>query len=773
MMDESGPDLSSLLAQERRARLAAERLLEQKSRELFAANKKLSAHARMLSDEIVVKSAEATTYRTEAEELKGENTQVRADLQRANKQAVKAERRLWEALETIQDGFAVFNSRNQLVIANRAYMRLFDGLESVRPGATYEDILSIMVEEGILDIGFEDPGAWHARMLGRWQQPKIDPLILKTWDERYVKMIDRRARDGDMVSLALNITETIRYEEQLKEQRTRAEAANRAKSAFLANMSHEIRTPMNGVIGMADLLCDTDLSEEQRLYAETIRGSGENLLVIINDVLDYSKIEAEKLSLNPEPFDLERTVNEVLMLLKPSVQEKGIELMADFDMFLPSRYVGDPGRIRQILTNLLGNAVKFTTEGHVLIRVTGIGCEDDDGGQELHFTVEDTGIGIPEDKIDHIFGEFNQVEDERNRKFEGTGLGLAITQKLVKLMGGEIWVESNEGEGSCFGFRITLPIDEAAERPAPAPQPGPRTALVVDDQEINRMVLDRQLSLMGLKVTTCVSTDAALAAPANSYDLIITDHKDTGVDGLDLAQRLRERGERGPILMLSDAPGVIGKVALETGVTAVLQKPLLRRDFYQKVAELGVVLDSIPAPEVIAETPLVQKPAREPKTSPPAAAAPPAKPAPAAAPPVSDPATGADQVRVLVAEDNRTNQLVFGKMVKDLKIDLRFANNGLEAVQAFQDFKPHMIFMDISMPEMDGKEATRTIREIEANGELPRTPICALTAHAMTGDAEEILAVGIDHYLTKPLRKAVICGKIEELAPEGANVSTG
>ncbi|MCA8882303.1 MAG: response regulator [Rhodobacteraceae bacterium] len=771
MTDDSGPDLSSLLAQERRARLAAERLLEQKSRELFAANKKLSAHARMLSDEIVVKSAEANTYRSEAEELKGENTQVRADLQRANKQAVKAERRLWEALETIQDGFAVFNSRNQLVIANRAYMRMFDGLESVRPGATYQDILSIVVEEGIIDIGFEDPGAWHARMLARWQQPKIDATTLKLWDERYVKMIDRRARDGDMVSLALNITETIRYEEQLKEQRSRAEAANRAKSAFLANMSHEIRTPMNGVIGMADLLCDTELSEEQRLYAETIRGSGENLLVIINDVLDYSKIEAEKLSLNPEPFDLERTINEVLLLLKPSVQEKGIDLMADFDMFLPSRYVGDPGRIRQILTNLLGNAVKFTPSGHVMIRVTGIGSEDDNGRQALHFTVEDTGIGIPADKIDHIFGEFNQVEDEKNRKFEGTGLGLAITQKLVKLMGGEMWVESVEGEGSCFGFRISLPIDEAAEAPAPVSQPGLRTALVVDDQDINRMVLDRQLSLMGLTVTTCRSVEEALQQPTNSFDLIVTDHKLNGIDGMALARGLRERGERGPILLLSGAPSELTPNPVEAGVTAVLQKPLLRRDLYQKISDLGVELagqpDSADAPGLASQdlAPSVAAPA------PAAAAKPVAQKAPAA-PPVSTASAGT-KVRVLVAEDNRTNQLVFSKMVKDLSIDLRFANNGVEAVAAFQEFQPNMIFMDISMPEMDGKEATRRIREIETENALPRIPICALTAHAMTGDAEEILAVGIDHYLTKPLRKAVICGKIEELAPDGVPVSAG
>jgi len=418
MAQGGGPDLSELLAQERRARLAAERLLDQKSRELHAANRKLSKHTRVLSEEVIVKREQAKTFQSEAESLKGENTQVRADLQRANIQAVKAERRLWEALETIQDGFGVFNPRDQLVIANVAFMKLFDGLDGIRPGVTYPDILRILAEEGLVDIGTENPDAWQARMHARWQQDRIEPVVLRLWNDTFVKVIDRRARDGDMVSLVLNITETIRYEEELKEQRSRAEAANRAKSAFLANMSHEIRTPMNGVVGMADLLCDTDLSEEQRLYAETIRSSGETLLVIINDVLDYSKIEAAKLTLNPAPFDLERTIHEVLLLLKPSAQERGIDLMIDYDMFLPTRFVGDPGRIRQILTNLMGNAVKFTLEGHVVIRVTGF--ETEPGSHDLRVTVEDTGIGIPASMIDHIFGEFNQVDDERNRKFEGT-----------------------------------------------------------------------------------------------------------------------------------------------------------------------------------------------------------------------------------------------------------------------------------------------------------------------------------------------------------------
>ncbi|MES2142812.1 MAG: ATP-binding protein, partial [Pseudomonadota bacterium] len=256
--------------------------------------------------------------------------------------------------------------------------------------------------------------------------------------------------DGGRVGLRFDVTDQRLQEAALHSARAEAEAANRAKSAFLANMSHEIRTPMNGVVGMAELLCDSALTDEQRLFAETIRSSGEALLVIINDILDYSKIEAERLNLYPEPFDLERTIHEVAMLLQPRAREKGIDLLIDFDMFLPTRFVGDPGRLRQVLTNLIGNAVKFTERGHVLVRV--VGLETETGFQQLHVTVEDTGIGIAAHNLEHVFGEFNQVEDQSNRKFEGTGLGLAITRSLIERMAGEVWVDSELGTGSSFGF---------------------------------------------------------------------------------------------------------------------------------------------------------------------------------------------------------------------------------------------------------------------------------------------------------------------------------
>ena len=841
-------EFAERLAKERRARLAAERLLEQKSRELFAANEKLSLHARSLSDQIVEQRQVVKSALTEAEVLKGQQSRFVDDLDRAHTVAVMAERRLWDSINTIQDGFAVFDSASKLIAANAAYLAAFEN-HPIAPGMPYGDILKMAADTGLIDTGDAAPADWIAAMLARWDGHPIDPLTVQFRNGTWVRMVDQRARDGDMVSLALNITEQMRIwagieaipdgfvlfdreerlltcnqryrdtypvsapamvpgakfedilrfglahgqhtdakgreaewlsermaqhrkpglavEQQLadgrwisaqdhvtpdggrvglrvdithqKEQqaaleaaRTQAEAANRAKSAFLANMSHEIRTPMNGVVGMAELLCDTSLSDEQRLFAETIRSSGEALLVIINDILDYSKIEAERLTLHPEPFDLERTIHEIIMLLQPRAREKGLDLLIDFDMFLPTRFVGDPGRLRQVLTNLVGNAVKFTDKGHVLIRVVGIEVEP--GCQQLHVTVEDTGIGIAAENLDHVFGEFNQVESQANRKFEGTGLGLAITQRLIERMGGAVWVDSEFGNGSCFGFRLSLPVAEDA--PVAHTPIAIKRVLVVDDQFINRTILERQLVPCGIEVTLCRSgADALAALQTAAFDAILTDHDMPEMDGLGLATRIRAAGIVTPIVLLSSSPANARDQPGGEFLAATLQKPILRADLYRRLQALSGVETIVAAPPV-AEMPLSER----------------------------------RLMRVLTAEDNRTNQLVFQKMVRDIDIELVFANNGLEAVALFQSFNPDMIFMDISMPEMDGRDAARAIRVLEAG--RSHVPIVALTAHAMAGDEEGILAAGIDRYMTKPLRKVAITGTIADLCPPDARPIT-
>ena len=695
--------------EERRGRLAAERLLEQKQAELFTANQKLGVHALALSDEIV-------ETRHEAEVLKDEKTQVLVDLERANQAVDIAQRRLWDSLETIKDGFAVFDTEDRLIVANKAYFSVFDGLEEVAPGVTYHRILEIITEEGVFSIGDHTPSEWIAVMTERLTQNPIEPVVVEVWNGQFVRLTDRRTSDGDRVTLALNITDAMEREAALQDAREKAESANRAKSAFLANMSHEIRTPMNGVVGMADLLTDTPLTEEQRLYVETIKNSGEALLVIINDVLDYSKIEAEKLTLHPEPFDLERTIHEVVMLLRPSVGDRSIDLLIDYDMFLPTHYIGDPGRLRQILTNLIGNAVKFTTQGHVVIRVVGIECAEANEMQ-VHVSIEDTGIGIPDDKIGHVFGEFNQVEDERNRKYEGTGLGLAISKELVELMQGEVWVDTVVGEGSCFGFRITLPLGEDVQTGPHKQLSNIRRALIVDDVEINLIILEKQLRSLGIEVVAVTSPSDALSQAQDSFDIVLTDHNMPGMDGTELISALESQGVTAPIILLTSGPSA---TALQTslGCELTLQKPLLRRDLINAIEVLD---QSLPAPTAAAQPRLM---------------------------------------RVLAAEDNRTNQLVFGKMVKDLRIELTFADNGLKAVEAFQTAQPDLIFMDISMPEMDGKQATQAIRDLEQKQGSRRTPIIAVTAHAMSGDKEEILSQGLDDYLTKPMKKKEIYDRI-------------
>lgn len=745
--------LASKLAEERRARLAAERLLELKQAELFAANRKLGHHARALSEEIVEKSAEVATVRDE-------NQRVKSDLSRATQNLEVAERRLSEAVETIEDGFAFFDSNHCLIFANSAYLAVFDGLEEVQPGVPFARILQLLTEEGVVDTGAMTPAEWRALMLNRWQSPTPEPITLRLWNDTYVKVMDKRGEAGDVVSLVLNITDTIRYEKDLREARNKAEMANRAKSAFLANMSHEIRTPMNGVIGMAELLTDTDLTEEQRLYVSTMKNSGEALLVIINDVLDYSKIEADKLELHPEPFDLERAIHEIIMLLQPLARDKGIELLVDYDIFLPTEFIGDPGRIRQVLTNILGNAVKFTLTGHVLTRVVGVPRED--GKTAVHVTVEDTGIGIPQEKLGDVFGEFNQVEDDRNRKFEGTGLGLAISKRLIGIMGGQVWVDSVVGEGSSFGFQIVLPSPPGTTVSPPVLPRNLRRALIVDDQPVNRLILEKQLQVMQVETESCANGQEALDLFARDpgFDLILTDHNMPGLDGLELAQALHEAGHEVPVIMLSSNTGYAEQDPAAQYLACVLKKPVPRGQLFDTLTSLAV---SGPGPSTNV------------KASPPATPDPHAKagdlPDPAPPQPAgSEPVEG--RIRVLTAEDNKTNQFVFRKMVKSLDIDLQFAGNGIEAVAAFREFEPDLIFMDISMPEMDGKEATAEIRKLEA-GTGKHVPIIACTAHAMTGDREALLAAGLDDYMTKPLKRAAIEAMLARYAPASSVEKAG
>jgi hypothetical protein len=729
-------DFGDRLARERRARLAAERLLEQKRSELHAANSQLSKHARTLVDQVVAQRNGLARAESEAEALRGQASRALAEIERASASALMAERRLMAALETFGDGFALFDSNLRLVVANRTYIAAFRGRVELGPGTHYDDLLRQIAASGLIDLGEMDAADWHHMMVARITRAVIDPLVVRLRPDRSIRLIDRRSQDGDLVSQAIDITETIRRETELDEARARAEAANRAKSAFLANMTHELRTPMNGVVGMAELLAESVLDADQRLYVDTIRSSGEALLAIINDVLDFSKAEAERLRLFPQAFDLERCIHEVIQLLQPAARDKGIALVVDYDIFLPTEVVADPGRVRQILTNLVGNAVKFTEAGHVAIGVAGF--ETAPGQFDLRLTVEDTGIGIAQDQIGHIFGEFNQVEDQANRKFEGTGLGLAITRRLVELMGGTIWVDSIPGQGSVFGF--SLPVTSAEPDGAADPAPlAVRRAGIIGEGLIDRVILERQLTALGVDVApwrTVTEACDALAVPAGDIapgrhpgDLVFVDEDAADFAGPATAARLRAAGVAGRLVLLASASGREAEDTGPDGFDFRVAKPVRRSALFAMTR--GLALPGLDA-----------------------ASDPPSAPAPAAR----------RRMRVLVAEDNRTNQLVLRKMVQALAIDIEVAANGREAVEMWQRLRPDLIFMDISMPEMDGRDAARAIRKAEAETGA-HVPIVALTAHAMEGDAEGILAAGIDACLTKPIRKPDIVSTILDRCP--------
>ncbi len=723
------------LSMERRARLAAERMLDLKQNELFAANAELSKHALALSGEIIEQREEVETVRHVAEELRGENTRALKDLEQANDATDRAERRLWDSVETIVDGFAVFDSSGALVAANSAYLSVFEDMEMVVPGIRYAAIVDIMMDEGIVDTDGQQPEDWRSDMLTRWQSTELQPKVIKLWNGEFIKLVDRRSKNGDTVSLALNITETIEREHELEAARKKAEAANRAKSAFLAKMSHELRTPMNGVVGMADLLVDTPLDEEQRLFVDTIRTSGETLLTLINDVLDFSKMEASKLVLHRELFDLEQTLTEVLMLFQPAVLVKDVDLIIDYDMFLPTRFVGDAVRIRQILTNLIGNAVKFTSSGHVLVRAVGL-PNGQDNDYRVHVTVEDSGPGIADNMIEHIFGEFNQVEDEKNRKFEGTGLGLAISKQLVGLMGGKIWVDSELGQGSSFGFFIALPSPEGAAFQLEQMPEWVKRIVMLSRPSQSARILSEQLRILGADVVDMTPEEFRNAPVTEVCDVLVVDAAGPENIGTEVTGTMQERGGNIPVILMQNLQS--GDADHGYKALTILTKPVGRKVLVEAI-------NAIDRKEVVEEPPSGDN----------------------ADPDVSA-LVGNRRMRVLAAEDNKTNRLVLSKLVGKLEIDLEFAENGVEAVKKWQSFQPDLVFMDISMPVMDGKEATQRIREIELENGALHTPIVALTAHAMDGDGDEFLAAGLDGYLTKPLQKEALFEQIESAKPADA-----
>jgi PAS domain S-box-containing protein len=649
-------------------------------------------------------------------------------LQLSQKQKQNAEERYRAFMNNIPAIAVIKDSKGRIIYINEPMSKTFKvKLEEVQ-GKTVNDRIP---EEMAKTIRLHDREVLFTKRPHQYEEilPSPDGNLHHWLSIRF----PLEGPEGELLvgMVGIDITDRKEAETALQAAKAMAETANRAKSEFLANMSHEIRTPLNGVVGMTELALGTDLTSEQQEYLETVKLSADSLLTVINDILDFSKIEAGKIDFEMIDFDLRETMEMTMKTLAFRANEKGLELLCDISPDVPEGIQGDSTRLRQVVLNLVGNAIKFTDAGEVALKV--LLTQSEGGDRLLHFTVSDTGIGIPPEKQKSIFEPFSQADTSTTRKYGGTGLGLSISIRLVGMMAGKMWVESEPGCGTKFHFTLPLvPAAEPIETGSGARSdllPGVKV-LIVDDNSANRRILEGMLKKWGMVATSVGSGAEAIVAllaastAGEQFRLIICDLLMPGMDGFEFVERVRQKPElsTAKIMLLTSAGrrGDAGRCE-ELGISAYATKPVRRSELLEVISKLLDDREQEPA------LPLITRDS------------------------IANARNAAESLRVLVAEDNAVNQKLVARLLEKRGHSVNVVANGREALESLEQGAYDLVLMDVQMPEMDGFEATGELRNREKLTGL-HTPIIALTAHAMKGDRERCLKAGMDGYLSKPIR---------------------
>lgn len=660
---------------------------------------------------------------------------------------------LYNAIEALEVGFIMYDAQDRLVICNQKFRDIYAEIADVfEPGTPYMEVMQAYYRSSLggIDRTLPEPQWLSHRAAWRRNLNEGSHTYEAEIGGRWLRVDDTRTAHGTTVSLRTDVTALKQMTLELMHAKDVAEAASRTKSEFLANMSHEIRTPMNGIIGMTDLALEVAANDEQKEYLQLVKSSAASLLVIVNDILDFSKMEAGKLHIEAIPFSLRSTLHDCLKPLAMKAHEKSLELLCTVDPDVADQLSGDPGRLRQLLINLVGNAIKFTASGEVGVHASAQAIDADRA--LLHIAVRDTGIGIPADKQQLIFDAFSQADTSTTRRYGGTGLGLAICAHLCELMGGRIWVDSEPGRGSTFHFTLQVGTSPpmALQSLDPALLRGV-SVLMADDNPTNRRWLADTLSRWGMRPVVASDGREALALlndDAHDFGLVLLDGHMPGLSGFDVAAAMADRpGLVGHTVMMLTSAGQRGDAARckSLGVGGYLVKPVSQSELFDAIVltlgeqqRLTHSLDSRVQPETAESRLITRHTVKE----------------------------GRYRCKVLLVEDNPVNQKLAILLLEKMGHSVTVANNGEEAVALSEEGGFQLILMDMQMPVMGGIEATRLIRQREA-GTARHQPIIAMTANAMAGDHEMCLQAGMDGYISKPINVALMAAEMGRVL--GAN----